>query len=518
VAPSLRRSPAHGRAGAIVRRGSNGQERHSGLSSPPPSGLSATAGQQPGRLDLLAFTRSAGILSLSTLANLIRSLITTKVLAVTLGTSTVGLLSQLLNFSSLVLTVVALGLTSSVAKTVAESQAESVRFGRVAGTALTLSLVSSLSLVSLLAPFSSQISQALTGDPRYGLLVFLTLAALPFYNVAGVLAYILQGLSDIKRLTAANVGTVLATLLLMVPAAFFFGLLGVVVAIFLASAVQALLFVGAGLRLLAARGWRLDTLQFSVADARVLLGYGAILLAGAIGIWGSTLLVRTLTVQRLGTNANGLYQVPYALSVQYITVFMTWMSAYVFPKVVAESDSGRLSRLLNSVLRANLFLMVPMLIVVIALREPLIRIFFSESFAPAAGLIPIQAFGDYARVVGWSFGASLFAKGHPRAHLTNILAQSIAWVGLTAVGLPRLGIDAIVVGYALSYALWPVLMYAMARHWLKVRIEGRSLLLVLVGAAGLSIALLLPWPVGLALAVLIPAGIYLQDRRLTQFG
>src|SRR4030088_2806159 len=91
--------------------------------------------------DLAPFARSAGILSISSLANLVRGLVTAKVLAVALGPSPVGILSRLLNFSSLLITIGPLGLTIGVSKMTAEAELRDDRINRVVGTALTISAV-----------------------------------------------------------------------------------------------------------------------------------------------------------------------------------------------------------------------------------------------------------------------------------------------------------------------------------------------------------------------------------------
>jgi len=89
--------------------------------TPSPSTASA-----PPRFGLVAFVRSAGVLSVSSVASLLRAVVTAKVLAVTLGPTQVGILSQLLNFSALLFTIAALGLTTGVTKLVAEAHGGSL--------------------------------------------------------------------------------------------------------------------------------------------------------------------------------------------------------------------------------------------------------------------------------------------------------------------------------------------------------------------------------------------------------
>lgn len=352
----------------------------------------------------------------------------------------------------------------------------------------------------------------LTGTSAYSVPVLLILASFPLYNLAGVLGYVLQGLADIKRLTWANVATAGLALIVLVPMTFAFGLVGAIAAVFITSTTQAALFLAAVWSSYRARRWPVVELTASRTIGRQLLGYGGIMIIAGAAQWGSLLVVRTIAVRRLGQYDNGIYQVAYGLSSQYMTIFMTWMGAYVFPRVAGEGDRQTVPALLNSALRANLFLMVPGLVAAIGLRDPLIRLFYSSAFLAASPLIPIQAVGDLARVVGWSYGVSLFAQGHTRAYLVTQLLQAAAWVGFAAALMPIFGIRGIAVGYTLSYLTWPPLMYLLSRQLLDARIDREGVALVGVGAAAVAAAMVLPQPYGLLAAPLVPGLVYILRR------
>jgi PST family polysaccharide transporter len=251
----------------------------------------------------------------------------------------------------------------------------------------------------------------------------------------------------------------------------------------------------------------------SGATAKSLLRYGGVLLVAGIGAWGSLLLVRTLGIRTLGEFQNGIYQVVNGVSSQYMAVFIGWMAAYVFPRVVAESNAARLQTLLNSALRANLLIMGTGLAVTVALRELVVRLLYSPAFLAAAPILPIQVFGDYARVIGWSFGICLFAQGKTRGYLLAMLTQNALWIVLSSAALRPLGTEAIAMGYALSSLAWPVLMYPMVRHWFGVRISGEGVLLSIVGLAAILGAVVFPGVPGLLIAGAVPAAVYLIRRQ-----
>ena len=479
-------------------------------SEPVPPNGGATS-EIAGRFGLRRFAQSAGVLSLNSLVGFARAVITAKLFAVTLGPSAVGILAQLLNFSAFVSVIIPLGLTTGVAKMVAEKRQAPRDVSRIVSTASILAFASALATAILLAPFAGRISETLTGSSRYGVLVLLIVASFPLYNLAGVLSYVLQGLAEVRRLTRANIITAGLSMLLLVPLTIAYGLAGAMAAVLATSFVQAGIFSWMLLSAYAARAWKFADIRLDRGTARELLAYGGVILVGGIVLWGSVLGVRTLTVRVLGESANGMYQVVFGLSSQYITMFMTWMSAYVFPRVVSERHRGKLGELLNSGLRANLAIMVPILVVVVALRDPLIRIFYSPAFSAASPLIPIQVLGDYARILGWSFAVCLFAIGRTRSHLAVVATQSLAWLLLAAVLVPVWGLSAVPISYAISFLAYPLVGIALVRQWSGAAPDLKSVLLAALGLVCV-VGSVAPFYTGLLLAPLVPAAVYLLNR------
>lgn len=463
----------------------------------------------PAFFGIRTFVMSAGVLSLSAVSNLVRAIVTAKLLALALGPSLTGDLAQILNFSAFLFQIIPLGLTTGVAKLVADSPSDRTKVGAVVGTSAALALASATVCAILLAPFSSQLSQVLTGSSAYSFPVLLILLSLPLYNVAGVLSYILQGLADIRGLTVANVATAASSLVVLIPATIAFKLVGATAAVTIASILQFAFFGFMVWWAFRNRRWALSSAHFSRATARSLLQYGGVLLIAGIGAWGSLLVVRTIGIHTLGELQNGFYQVVNGVSAQYMAVFIVWMAAYVFPRVVGEKDPERTQTMLNSVLRANLLIMGSGMVAVVALREPVVRLLYSPAFLAAAPVLPIQVLGDYGRVIGWSFGICLLARGRTRAYLLAMLTQDMLWMAISPMAMRTFGIAALAMGYSLSSLAWPALMYPMVRRWFGVRISREGALLSIIGLVAIVGAIFLPGLPGLVLAAAIPVAVYL---------
>ncbi|HYW27513.1 MAG TPA: oligosaccharide flippase family protein [Terriglobales bacterium] len=463
------------------------------------------------RFDLSTFARSAGLLSLGSVANLLRAVVAAKLYAVALGPSAVGILVQLLNFAAFVSTIIPLGLTTGVAKLVAQADSDERMTSRVVGSAALLSVGSALAACVVLLPASGHISFVLTGSARYQPLVGLLILSFPLYNLSGAVGYVLQGMSAVRRLTRASVANAAATLAVLVPATLAFGLAGTIASVLIGSVVQSFVYIGELWLAYRERRWRLDAVRAARSESRLLLGFGTVLLLGGIANWGSLLIVRTVLVRTLGEHDNGLYQSVYGFSSQYIAMFMTWMAAYVFPRIAARGPR-QLDELLNSALRANLFLMVPVLCVVTSLRGPLIQVLYSHAFLAAAPLVPVQVLGDYVRVLGWSLGVAFFALGRVRTHLLLIAGQNALWVLFAVALMPHVGLPGISAAYALSFVWWPLLAFPLLRSWFGFRLTAASWWLTGAGLAAVAAASFLPQPLGAVAIPIVPLAVLLQRR------
>jgi O-antigen/teichoic acid export membrane protein/SAM-dependent methyltransferase len=465
-----------------------------------------------GRFGLRRFARSAGLLSLSSIANFARAVIAAKVFAVTLGPAMVGVLAQLFNFSALVGAILPVGLSSGVSKMIAEETDNPRNVSTVVLTSTVMALATGLAGALVLTPVAVPLSVGLTGSSNFYVPVLLVIWSFPLYNVGSLLNYHLQGLAAIARITRASISTTVFAVATLIPMTIAFGLTGTIASVLATSVAQVVAFSYELRREYVARGWRFTGAQLSWSVARQLLGFGWILLLSAVATWASVVAVRTAVLHSLGPHANGLYQVVFGLSNQYTTIFLAWMGAYVFPRLVAERGGPHLQSLLNSSLRANLAIMVPLLVVSIALREPLIRLFYSAAFTAAAPLIPVQVFGDYLRIVGWCFAVCLFVVGRIRAHLVVVAVQAAAWVALALILIPVLGLDAVPLAYAVSFLTYPILGIGLVSRWLHAGPDRRAWLLIVLGCVCV-LGAAAPSYVGLVLVPVMPVVVYVLNRR-----
>jgi PST family polysaccharide transporter len=189
-----------------------------------------------------------------------------------------------------------------------------------------------------------------------------------------------------------------------------------------------------------------------------LVRYGAASLVVGAATSLALLTIRSLIIDRLGAEQNGLYQAVYGLSVQYMTLVTGAMATYSFAQLSAIASrllagAARREELeleINNNVRLVLLVIVPVLAVVVLLREPGLALFYSPEFLPAASLFPLQVVGDLFLALAWAFGLALLPLGRVSPWLLVNLSAPLLFLAGTAALLPRLGLQGVVLAYAVG--------------------------------------------------------------------
>lgn len=450
------------------------------------------------------FMESSLATSWATAANLVRAVVTAKLLAVALGPTSLGIFAQVLNLFSLLVSTVPLIVTTGVTKMVADNSDNAAALEEGVGTAAGIALILGVCVAAFGSIASPTIAAVLTGSGQYSGFVLLVFATLPASNLTVVATYALQGLSEVKLLAVAgSVGAAIA-ICLTVPLVLKFGMLGAAVALVATSFTQLGFFAIAIQLALKRRATSLTRLRFVYWRARHLATLGTAIIMSAGSALAAVLIVRTLTVRTLGSYENGIYQAVFGVSAQYMAMFLAWMNVYTFPLVARQEHVSQVNVLLNRVLTANLFVMVPLLTFVLVFRDAGLRILYSTAFGSAAVLLPLQVLGDALRVVGWSLGISLFARGRLAAHILPFIVQSLIWVCTTALLLRPMGLLALPLGYAISNLASTALMYLLAVRFYSVTLTMDNLVLVPASLLAITVASVGAMPFRLTSMALVP--------------
>jgi len=430
--------------------------------------------------------RSTALLGLGSAATVIAAILRAKVLAYLLGPAGTGLLAQLSTLTTMLVPLATLGLGNGVTAMIASARAQGdlALVRRVRSTSLTLTWLVGLSLAALTALASPWLADALFHDRRWTWVVLVGAASVPLSAIASLRVSILQGYQAVKAMAGLNGIIALASIVTIVPLAWFFRLPGAAAQLVAVAAVYVLAggwmearqkraIEGAD-RAEARAGARIDR-----ALLRPLLRYGSSALLVGLSSTLTLLILRSVLVSKLGLIPNGIYQVCVGISGLYMPLILNSITAIVWPQIAAQRNDEETAATMRQSLRLALLLMTGAGGAMLAGAPIWIPLFYSGKFLPALDLLPLQFVGDYFRTIAWVCGIWLVPKNRLRPWVLFDLVYGITMLVTFSLLVDRVGLRSVVIAYVAAHISHAALHYALARKTLGFHLgpDNRRLLL-----------------------------------------
>jgi len=287
----------------------------------------------------------------------------------------------------------------------------------------------------------------------------------------------------VKAMAGLNGIIALASILTIVPLAWFFRLPGAVAQLVVVAAVYVL-----------ASGWmeareapapvgttershrRLD---IDRALLRPLMRYGSSALLVGLSSTLALLILRSVLVSKLGLTPNGIYQVCVGISGLYMPLILNSITAFVWPEIAGQRNDAETAATMAQSLRLALLLMTGAAGSMLAGAPVWIPLFYSGKFLPALDLLPFQFLGDYFRTIAWMCGIWLVPKNRLRPWVLVDLVYAITMLVTFSLVVDRVGLRSVVIAYVVAHISHAALHYALARKVLRFHLgpDNRRLLL-----------------------------------------
>jgi PST family polysaccharide transporter len=410
-----------------------------------------------------------------------------KVGAVELGPEGMGLVAQLNYLSTFLAAIAALGISNGCIKLLAEARAtqDDLRERHVRSILLVYPLVAGTLLALLIGAGAAVVGPLVLGSDSHRLAIVVAAVSVPLSMAAGSFAVALQGRESIRRLAGGNGIVAVANTAIVVVSIAAFGLPGAIASVALTSlaalAVFAIrepgLFRGISLRLRVLFDRRLLRAIYALGLASVVLS----LASGAVDLG-----LRTLIVHRLGLDANGLYQPVALLSSQLFLAIVGGVAMYLFPRLTALYATGHTvdaHREVNAALRLVFVVVAPAVVLLVAFGGSVLALAFSEEFRGAQPTLDYQLLGEVFRAIAWTVGAVLLPLGLAKHWFLLGMGTLVSQAILAPLLIRPLGLPAIGVAYAASWALGAALALLVARRKAGFRLDPGTAAYTLIGVA-----------------------------------
>lgn len=392
-------------------------------------------------------------------------IVRTKILAVLLGPSGVGIIGLYTSITDLVGTFAGMGVGSSGVRQIAEA-AGTCDDDRIARTTITLrraALILGAAGAVTLVVCAYPLSLITFGNSSHTWALAFLAVTIFFGAVSSGQAALIQGMRRVSHLAALSVLGALFGTLFSIPFVFFWGQQGIVPFLIATSAASI------GTSWWFARKIKVTRIVMPWKDiwreARGLLNLGIVFMVTGVMTAGTMYAVQVIVVRNLGLDAAGLFQAAATLSTLYIGVILTAMGADFYPRLTAvASDDITVNRLVNEQAEVGLLLALPGIVFTLAFAPLIFQIFYSAKFLAANDVLRWYILGIFLRVICWPLAFIILAKGKGvlffwTETIANGLHIGLAWWGVLFFGLAGAGI-----AFFIMYILYTTLIVLVARR------------------------------------------------------
>ncbi|OGU55545.1 MAG: hypothetical protein A2V66_07065 [Ignavibacteria bacterium RBG_13_36_8] len=459
--------------------------------------------------------KSTSIMGGSQVITIFLRIIRTKVLAVILGPTGVGLIGIYDSITSLAGIAAGLGIGTSGVRQIAEafSTGDQEKISRTITCLRRIALISGAAGLMILLLLSWPISQLTFNDTKHARDIALLSITILFSAISGGQTALIQGMRRIRDLAKLSIlGAFLGTVV-SIPIVYVWGEKGIVLFLIVVSAMSIVTSWWYS-RKIKVQNVAL-TWKDIIFEAKPLLRLGFVFMMTGLMTAGSMYLLRVIVVRYLGLGAAGMYQAATTLSALYVGFILDAMGRDFYPQLTAiAQDNLACTSLVNKQIEVGLLLALPGILATMTLAPVVINIFYSAKFLPAYDVLRWQMLGIALRIISWPMGFLLIAKGNGRAFFwTELISISIHLV-LIYIGVKFFGLTGTGMAFFVMYCFYGVMMYRVIRGYYGFSL---SLINIRIGAIAfvtMGIIFLTPylisntWSIFVNMGVTVLIGLY----------
>ena len=453
-------------------------------------------------MELKKLIKNTSYLAGTRVAQFFAGVARSKINAVLLGTTGIGIVNQLTFLSHKMGQFTMLSMSEAVVKQIAESRDdEKIKELVSASLKSYIVLVLSFMILSIIifAYFSQELTVYVLGDTKYLAYFYIGLFSFPILILNSIPFAILKGFKDVKSISIARIGIIISNLIVFVPLVLLYRLKGAVIYIPF-SYIITLLF-----NYLLTRKYHLRRLNIElktiinaqikksfVKELVLFSGFG--LLIGSYAIV-SEFMCRSIVVSQLGVDSIGLYSPIITWAGLFIGFIIPSFSTYLYPRFAETKSNKEISGILNDAIRLSTFTLMPLLFLGIPYRDFFIELFYSKEFLGAAKYLPYHFFGMIFYVWWYIFSQSMTPTGRIKQHALFYTLFMTLDIGVTYIAVPVWGLY----GWMLKHIISPVVFFIVysvyANKSMDFKFDKSNILVMLYLFSGSIILVLLAlWP------------------------
>jgi len=397
--------------------------------------------------------RTSVLNGVAVLIKTITMFVLNKILAVYLGPTGYAAIGQFQNFIQMVTTFAGSAINTAVVKYTAEYHEDETKQRAVWKTAGSIVFLFSLLFAILILIFQKQLALYIFQSLKYQTIFIWFAIFLIFFNFNTLFLAILNGKKEILKLVLANIAGSLFALVITGVLAIKLQLYGALIAL---SIYQSIAFV---VTLILCH--RADWFEFSSLLGKIDLGitkkfasFILMALVSAICVPLSQMLIRSYLTQEFSLAYAGYWEAMIRLSTVYLLLVTTTLGVYYLPRL---SELNAIDEIKKEVYLGYKFIF-PLAVVggicVFILRDWIIKLLFSPSFAPMQDLFLWQMMGDALKIGSWILAYLMLSKAMTKLYICTEIIFTVSLIALTYICTQVFGFEGVSIAHLINYGLY----------------------------------------------------------------
>jgi len=391
--------------------------------------------------------KSTSITGGSTLVTIFVGIIRTKIVAIILGPSGVGIYGLFQSFIATASTFSGVGIATAASREIAEANEKDSKVDFLETIQALLFGTIILAVLSGFAIwfFREEFAMLVFGNIKDANYIGWLAIAVSFSVISASQLAIIQGVRDIAKLARLNVlSSIVGSTIGVIVTLLFgqFGLISLALAIPICSVIFGVYAIKNNFKLL--EGAINITKVFNKFSLMAKLGIALFFYAVLEQI--TFLLVRGSIRNTLGVDSLGYFQAGYTIAVMYLGVITGAMASDFMPRIAENiGDNGKINKIINHQTEVGLLIASPIIVLMIGYAPMIISLMYSKEFISSVQLMRVLLLSDILKLISWPVGIALIGMGDGAAFARQGPVQLVIFYIGIIILMPSIGL--ISIGY-----------------------------------------------------------------------
>ena len=397
------------------------------------------------------FIKTSFLSGLSTGISLIARLISTKIVAIYLGTNGMFLLGQLKDFLRLSNTISSFGIENGIIKYTSEYEKQETELKGVIGTSFKINFFSAVFVSGLILIFKERVSDFLqiNFDQNFYFLILIISVISASINTCFLSIY--NGLKKIELYVLINIFSNVLSAALIILLVSKMKIIGAFYALALNQILSLLINILFYLYFKPFKiKWILES--FLKENLKKLSKFSIMAIAGPSCLIISTFIIRDHIYNEFGSDYAGSWEAMWRISAIYLLFLITTFKFYLIPTFSKVNDNKLKSEVFK-IWKVTIPIIILITVAVYMTRNIIIDLLLSKEFILINVIIFFHLLGDIIKINCWVLGNIMISKADTKSFVFFQVEWSTLFILFSYLFIEMYGFVGVSISYLVTYVI-----------------------------------------------------------------